>query len=52
MMKGGLKGSHGHCSEKKSGAYGGKKHLLLCSMDNSAARSFVTSSGAAKMRQV
>jgi hypothetical protein len=51
MMNGGLKGSHGRCSERES-SFVGKKHLLLCSMDNSAAGSVVTGNGAAKMRQV
>jgi hypothetical protein len=51
MMKGGLKGSHGRCSERES-SFVGKKHLILCSMDNSAAGSVVNGNGAVKMRQV
>jgi hypothetical protein len=51
MKEGGLKGSHGRCSERES-SFVGKKHLLLCSMDKSAAGSVVTGNGAAKMRQV
>jgi hypothetical protein len=52
MMKGGLKGRHGRCSERESSFVGKNKHLLSCSMDNSAAGSVVTGNAAVKMRRV